>query len=95
MAIDLRDELRAARRDRLLCYLASAIHGFTISGRNPEQGAAAGARINNLIHYLAGHLTALTDAEEPLAESRIDGIVELSGWLEPGLAAQVRAVLSP
>jgi len=93
-AADPGSELRAAKRQRVIAYIDSAVHGFTAMARDPEMCTEQKARINNLIHYLAGHLIGLADPKEPLTESRIDGIVELAGWLEPSLAAQLSAELT-
>lgn len=91
---DLRNELAAAQRSKLLRYLASAIHGFTIMARDPDAPVAEKDRINNTIHYLAGHLMALTEADEPLTDSRLDAIVELVRPLNSLLAQRSRERLS-
>lgn len=91
---DLRNELAAAQRSKLLRYLASAIHGFTIMARDPDVPVVEKDRINNTIHYLAGHLMALTEADEPLTGSRLDAIVELVRPLNSLLAQRSRERLS-
>jgi hypothetical protein len=90
---DLRDALGVASRERLLRYVASAIHGFTIMARDPGAGEQTKAEINNHIHYLAGHLMGLTDPEEPLTDSRLDGILEQVTPLNRRLAENIAAEL--
>ncbi|MFC3712005.1 hypothetical protein ACFOMD_05450 [Sphingoaurantiacus capsulatus] len=92
--IDMRSELGAAEPWRLLRYIASAIHGFTIMARDPDTSAEERSRINNSIHYLAGYMMALTKADERLTDSRIDAILELVGRLESPLAEAIRADLT-
>jgi ribosomal protein S15P/S13E len=90
---DLRNALAAAQRARLLRYLASAIHGFTIMARDPDMPGDQKAMINNRIHYLSGHLRSLTDPAEPLTEGRLDDVVEQIASLNQGLAEKIKAEL--
>ena len=90
----LRTELATASRERVLRYLAGAIHAYTVMARDPDASDAHKADINNRIHYLAGHLTALTDAREPLTEWRLDGIVEHVAPLNSRLADNIRVELN-
>ncbi|MEM1050593.1 MAG: hypothetical protein AAGI28_00725 [Pseudomonadota bacterium] len=55
----LREALLAASRDQLLRAITLAIHGYTVSAREPELSDDARALINNQIHHLAGHLLNL------------------------------------
>ena len=91
---DIRSEFSAATRERQLRYIASAIHGFTIMARDPDASEETRAKINNLIHYLAGHLIALTNPEEPLLESRLDAIMAYVEPLNSRLRENIRTNLS-
>lgn len=90
---DLRAKLSQVERFRLLRYIASGIHGLTIMARDPEGSPEAKAAINNRIHYLAGHLIGLADPNEPLTESRLNGVIELVGSLNRRLAENMLAQL--
>ena len=91
---DLRSEFIAATRERQLRYIAKAIHGFTIMARNPDATEDTRSRINNLIHYLAGHLMALTSPEEPLLDGRVDAIMAHVEPLNSRLAENIRTELT-
>lgn len=91
---DLRGEFRSASRERQLRYVATAIHGFTVMARDPDASEVIRSKINNLIHYLAGHLMAMIDhPNEPLSDSRVDAIVELVTHLNSRLAGDIRLSL--
>ena len=87
-------ELAAASRERVLRYLAAAIHGYTVMARDPDTSERRKADINNRIHYLAGHLMALTNWAEPLTDSRVSGIAEHVAPLNPRLGENIRAELN-
>ena len=74
--------------------MAKAVHGFTVMARDPDASAENKSKINNFIHYLAGHLIVLTDPEEPLTDSRLDAIVSLVEFLNRRLAEDIRADLT-
>lgn len=90
---DLRAEFVASGRERQLRFIGSAIHGFTIMARDPDASEDLRAKINNLIHYLAGHLVALTDPNELLDDRRLDAILKLYGFLNRSLAEKIRVNL--
>lgn len=77
-------------RERLLRYLAAAIHGYTVMARDPDASGEQKTGINNRIHYLAGHLMALLNPEEPLTAWRLDGIMEHVAALNSRLAEAIR-----
>lgn len=79
-----------ASRECLLRYLAAAIHGYTVMARDPDTSGERKASINNRIHYLAGHLMALLNPEEPLTAWRLDGIMEHVAALNSRLAESIR-----
>lgn len=91
---DLGSELAAANRIPLLRYIASAIHSFTIMARDPDMGIEQKGMINNLIHYLAGHLNDLLDPDEQFSPYRLDDIIAISERLNSGLASNIRAYLN-
>lgn len=90
----LRTEISTASREHLLRYLAAAIHSYTVMARDPDAGGEQKAAINNRIHYLAGHLMALTNPEEPLTAGRLDGIMEHVAALNSRLADNIRIELN-
>lgn len=90
----LRTELATASRERLLRYLAAAIHGYTVMARDPGAGSEQRAGLNDRVHYLAGHLMALTNQEEPLTAGRLDGIMEHVAALNVRLADSIRIELN-
>ncbi|RSU58984.1 hypothetical protein DAH55_12610 [Sphingomonas koreensis] len=54
----------------------------------------ATASRERLLHYLAGHLMALTNQEEPLTAGRLDGIMEHVAALNVRLADSIRIELN-
>jgi len=90
---DLRNEFSTADRLPLLGAITSAIHGFTMA-RDPDASSEKKSKINNFIHYLAGHLIALNQSDVSLTESRLDGILEQLRWLDSGFIENVRLSLT-
>ena len=73
-----RSKLLEVSRPVLLRTLAAAIGELTIEGRGfyePERFDRL-RETNEAIHRVAGHLRDLTNPEEKLTLSRLDGIVE-------------------
>ncbi|PSO12332.1 hypothetical protein C7E20_07495 [Sphingobium sp. AEW4] len=88
---DLRHQLSCASRDALLRFLAHSIHAFTIMSRDSDENRKA--EINDMVHRLAGHMMALSDHDEPLAEWRLSGILSESEHLSPYFAEKVAGSL--
>lgn len=79
---DLRYQLSCASRDALLRFVAHGIHAFTIMSRDTRDENRK-AEINDIVHRLSGHMMALADPNEPLAEWRLSGILTESENLSP------------
>lgn len=90
--VDLANELEAAPRERLLKYLASSIHGFTVMARDDLCNETK-ASINNRIHYLSGHLKSLLDPEEPFSDWRLADVQQQVAPLYKVLADKMAAEL--
>ncbi|HEY3812669.1 MAG TPA: hypothetical protein VGL66_05550 [Caulobacteraceae bacterium] len=76
---DLKSHLRNASRPALLAFLANAMSELTLHGRSSgddEHGHSKLKRINEAVHHLAGHMRDLFDHDEPVTDSRIDGMAE-------------------
>ena len=91
---DLRTELQKTERWRLIRYVASAIHDYTVMNRDPDLPAETKAEVNQMIHYLAGHSFGLAKADEPLMDWSLDGITRSVELLHPTLRKNIRARLS-
>jgi hypothetical protein len=78
--------LSAAPRETVLRFIASLIHGLTISVSDLRDVPDSEERIhaiNRTIQRLSGHLRALSIFGEPLTETRIAGITGQIGFLPP------------
>lgn len=82
----LRSKLSDAPRSDLLHSLSRAISEMTIRNRSFYDHADAADHLkegNEAIHRLSGHLRDLLNPDEPLTESRKDGILEQLSLLSP------------
>jgi hypothetical protein len=76
---DLKPHLRDAARPAVLQFLANAMSELTLHGReayDADHGPSTLKRVNEAIHHLAGHMRDLFDHDEPMTDSRIDGMAE-------------------
>lgn len=78
-----------ASRPALLRFIAESIHGFTVMARDPEMDETRKAKINNRIHYLAGHMMRLLDPHSALKEYELNDITAQAKALNSVLARKM------